>query len=44
MKQKFGQNMNDNVITHIIQFLEERNTPIDLATVDEIKNRRPSQQ
>ena len=41
MKQKFGQNMNDNVIGHIIQFLKERNTPIDLETVAEIINRRP---
>ena len=43
VKQKFGQNMNDTVISHIIQYLEERNTPIDLATVTEIKNRRPIQ-
>ena len=41
MKQKFGQNMNDNVIAHMIQFLEERKTPIDLETVAEIINRRP---
>lgn len=40
VKQKFGQNMNDNVIGHVIHFLEERNTPIDLATIVEIKNRR----
>ena len=40
MKQKFGQNMSDSVISHIISYLKERNQPIDLQTVDEIKNRR----
>ena len=44
MKQKFGQNMNDNVIAHVIKFLEERNTPFDLVTVAKIKNRRSSEQ
>ena len=41
MKLKFGQNMNDNVISHVISYLEERNQPIDLETITEIKSRRP---
>lgn len=41
MKLKFGQNMGNSVISHIISYLEERNQPIDHETVLEIKNRRP---
>ena len=41
VKQKFGQNLNDSVISHIIEYLTERNTPIDVETIIEIKKRRP---
>ncbi len=41
IKQKFGQNMGDNAISHVISYLEERNKPIDQKTIVEIKSRRP---
>ena len=40
IKQKFGQNLNDNVITQIIEHLENRGKPIDHETIKEIKKRR----
>ena len=42
VKQKFGQNLGDNVISHLIDYLEERNTAIDKETINEIKKRRPN--
>jgi len=42
IKQKFGQNLSDSVISHIIDYLEERNELLDRETVIEIKKRRLS--
>lgn len=41
VKQKFGQNLGDNIIAHIITYLEQRKDSKDIETVKEIKKRRP---
>lgn len=40
MKQKFGQNMGDSIINHIIEQLQKRNSKIDQETIIEIQKRR----
>ena len=40
MKHKFGQNLSDKVIGHIIEQLKLRNEPIDQETIQEIIKRR----